>query len=99
MNKTAQFTPGPWVVNTFIVNGQYKLEVLDATGANACVQANAHLIAAAPAMYEALQQLVHVEQLRKQAVTENDYVDLVLADSKLQQLVQAVLAQAEGRER
>ena len=50
-------------------------------------------------MYEALQQLVHVEQLRKQAVTENDYVDLVLADSKLQQLVQAVLAQAEGRER
>ena len=94
----AQFTPGPWVVNTFIVNGQHKLEVLDATGANACVQANAHLIAAAPAMYEALQQLVHVEQLRKQAVTENDYVDLVLADSKLQQLVQAVLAQAEGRQ-
>ena len=34
----AQFTPGPWVVNTFIVNGQHKLEVLDATGANACVQ-------------------------------------------------------------
>ena len=35
----AQFTPGPWVVNTFMVNGQHKLEVLDATGANACVQA------------------------------------------------------------
>ena len=52
----AQFTPGPWVVNTFIVNGQHKLEVLDATGANACVQANAHLIAAAPAMYEALKE-------------------------------------------
>ena len=99
MTQPAKHTPGPWVVNTFIVNGQHKLEVLDATGANACVQANAHLIAAAPAMYEALQQLVHVEQLRKQAVTENDYVDLVLADSKLQQLVQAVLAQAEGRER
>ena len=97
MTQPAKHTPGPWVVNTFIVNGQHKLEVLDATGANACVQANAHLIAAAPAMYEALQQLVHVEQLRKQAVTENDYVDLVLADSKLQQLVQAVLAQAEGR--
>ena len=96
MTHTTKHTPGPWVVNTFIVNGQHKLEVLDATGANACVQANAHLIAAAPAMYAALQQLVHVEQLRKQAVTENDYVDLVLADSKLQQLVQAVLAQAEG---
>ena len=57
MNNKAQFTPGPWVVNTFIVNGQHKLEVLDATGANACVQANAHLIAAAPAMYEALKAL------------------------------------------
>ena len=56
MNKTAQFTPGPWVVNTFIVNGQHKLEVLDATGANACVQANATLIAAAPAMYAALRE-------------------------------------------
>ena len=55
--KTAQFTPGPWVVNTFIFNGKRKLEVLDATGANACVQANAHLIAAAPAMYEALKAL------------------------------------------
>ena len=56
MNKTAQFTPGPWVVNTFLVNGQHKLEVLDATGANACVQANATLIAAAPAMYAALRE-------------------------------------------
>ena len=55
MNNKAQFTPGPWVVNTFIVNGQHKLEVLDATGDNACIQANAHLIAAAPAMYEALE--------------------------------------------
>ena len=53
----AQFTPGPWVVNTFIVNGQHKLEVLDTTGANVCVQANAHLIAAAPAMYEALKRI------------------------------------------
>ena len=53
----AQFTPGPWVVNTFIVNGQHKLEVLDTTGANACIQANAHLIAAAPAMYEALKRI------------------------------------------
>jgi hypothetical protein len=51
MNNKAQFTPGPWIVNTFIVNGQQRLEVLDATGANACVQANANLIAAAPTMY------------------------------------------------
>ena len=40
MNKPAQFTPGPWVVNTFIVNGQHKLEVLDATGSDVarCLQ-------------------------------------------------------------
>ena len=59
-------TPGPWVVHTFTISGKEKLEVLDATGTNACVQANAHLIAAAPAMYEALKELVtylqdHVE--------------------------------------
>ena len=55
--KTAQFTPGPWVVNTFVDNGQRKLEVLDATGANACVQANANLIAAAPAMYAIIKDM------------------------------------------
>ena len=66
--KSAQFTPGPWVVNTFIVNGQHKLEVLDATGANACIQANAHLIAAAPAMYEALSELV--KYLREEVADE-----------------------------
>ena len=51
---------------------------------------------AAPAMYEALQQLVKVEQLRTQATLDNDYVDLVLADQQLQTLAQAALAQADG---
>ena len=64
--STLKHTPGPWVVHTFTISGKEKLEVLDATGTNACVQANAHLIAAAPAMYEALKELVtylqdHVE--------------------------------------
>ena len=54
MTQPAKHTPGPWVVHTFTISGKEKLEVLDATGINACVQANAHLIAAAPAMYEAL---------------------------------------------
>ena len=57
MTHTAKHTPGPWVVHTFTISGKEKLEVLDATGTNACVQANAHLIAAAPAMYEALKAL------------------------------------------
>ena len=109
MNNKAQFTPGPWSLCNWMVGnntptgevticgpeGDEHICTMDGNEDN---QANGNLIAAAPAMYEALQQLVHVEQLRKQAVTENDYVDLVLADSKLQQLVQAVLAQAEGRQ-
>ena len=85
--KSAQFTPGPWVVNTFIVNGQHKLEVLDATGANACVQANATLIAAAPAMYAIIKDMreaFYVKGTRK-ALLE------VMERSK------DVLAQAEGR--
>ena len=71
--KTAQFRPGPWVVNTFLVNGQHKLEVLDATGANACVQANATLIAAAPAMYEALQNLLEWAKGNRGAREGNPY--------------------------
>ena len=88
--KTAQFTQGPWVVNTFIVNGQHKLEVLDATGANACVQANAHLIAAAPAMYEALSELV--KYLREEVADEalDTWAPVFKAAM--------ALAQAEGRQ-
>ena len=84
--KSAQFTPGPWVVNTFIVNGQHKLEVLDATGANACVQANAHLIAAAPVMYAALQAtLAYFLRSRQSHAPEV-------------RAIQTALAQAEGRQ-
>ena len=87
MNKTAQFTPGPWVVNTFLVNGQHKLEVLDATGANACVQANATLIAAAPAMYAIIKDMreaFYVKGTRKALLA-------VMERSR------DVIAQAEGR--
>ena len=55
--NTAKHTPGPWVVRNFAVNGETRSEVLDANGGNACIQSNAHLIAAAPAMYEALAKL------------------------------------------
>ena len=88
----AQFTPGPWVVNTFIVNGQHKLEVLDATGANACVQANAHLIAAAPAMYEALQALLAL-------IGDEDLPDNgELSGASICDFARSALAQAEGRQ-
>ena len=86
----AQFTPGPWVVNTFIVNGQHKLEVLDTTGANACVQANAHLIAAAPAMYEALKAAYRL--LREWTPCGEDN------QGEVEGLIETALAQAEGRQ-
>ena len=56
MTHTTKHTPGPWVVRNFAVNGETRSEVLDANGGNACIQSNAHLIAAAPAMYEALKE-------------------------------------------
>jgi hypothetical protein len=64
MNKTAQFTQGPWVaVSTF--NGTQLVETQ--SGCSVCVLAddndatNAALIAAAPAMYEALRLLLGVD--------------------------------------
>ena len=90
--KTAQFTQGPWVVNTFIVNGQHKLEVLDATGANACVQANATLIAAAPAMYEALQAMLNgILYTRGASMPEDRWRTLTT-------IARQAIAQAEGRQ-
>ena len=83
-----QFTPGPWVVHTFTISGKEKLEVLDATGTNACVQANAHLIAAAPAMYEALGELI--------AYLRNNVADEALDNWAPVLKAAYALAQAEG---
>ena len=83
--KRAQFTPGPWAVHTFTISGKEKLEVLDATGTNACVQANAHLIAAAPAMYEALQATLAYFMRSNQSHAPEV------------QAIRTALAQAEGR--
>ena len=84
MTQPAKHTPGPWAVHTFTISGKEKLEVLDATGTNACVQANAHLIAAAPAMYEAL--LLVLDDFG------GDYKGPTI------DAVRAALAQAEGKQ-
>ena len=98
--KTTQFTPGPWVVNTFIVNGQHKLEVLDATGANACVQANAHLIAAAPAMYAELVAGLVLLEASYQDMCGKYGTDSLHAQTVWERVerTRQVIAQAEGRQ-
>ena len=95
MTQPAKHTPGPWVVHTFTISGKEKLEVLDATGTNACVQANAHLIAAAPAMYEALRE---AQELIRSLVAEE-----MIHSTELQRVgncqanMWEALAQAEAR--
>ena len=90
--STPKHTPGPWVVHTFTISGKEKLEVLDATGTNACVRANAHLIAAAPAMYEALQALLAL-------IGDEDLPDNgELSGASICDFARSALAQAEGRE-
>jgi hypothetical protein len=85
--QPAKHTPGPWIVHTFTISGKEKLEVLDATGTNACVQANAHLIAAAPAMYEALQEAL---KCIEKHVPKTEFAP--------RQWIREVLAQAEGKQ-
>ena len=67
--KSAQFTPGPWIVSAWRVittsSGHFYLAYGKDKHGNPLfknfveLDNNAHLIAAAPAMYEALQQLAH----------------------------------------
>ena len=96
MNK---HTPGPWAVSddgdvTLIVHAP-KDEVDIACMSNDCemfseIRANANLIAAAPAMYEALVEMV---ELRKQLAI--DHPHLFVGKAVLLR-AEAALAQAEG---
>ena len=86
MNKSAQFTPGPWVVKSTdedintktIVDGNefWIARVLNFNHASDDIresQANAALIAAAPAMYEALQNLLEWAKGNREAREGNPY--------------------------
>ena len=89
--KTAQFTPGPWTQDDlFIVaeNGDVPVPICDCDVENFLdvAQANATLIAAAPAMYEAIKRVIEHRQ--------RDYLDNTIEPYCL---LVAVLAQAEGR--
>ena len=98
MNNKAQFTPGPWVVKstdedintkTIIDSNEFWIaKVLNFNRVSDDIresQANAHLIAAAPAMYEALQATLAYFLRSKQ--THAPEV----------QIIRQAIAQAEGR--
>ena len=106
MNKTtksAQFTPGPWVAERDTARNAYAWKVTGAKGtvndiarlalvdSYSQLEGNAHLIAAAPAMYEALSELV--KYLREQVADEalDTWAPVFKAAM--------ALAQAEGRRR
>ena len=90
--KTAQFTPGPWdcdndwAVGKRAINGSLDLIAnLSYSCFQEAKQADAHLIAAAPAMYEAL-------------LTMRTYLEQVQGKDDEWDIVNAALAQAEGKQ-
>ena len=95
MNNTAKHTPGPWHLSECATQttkaGIVSIDGLHITDVNGYGmtdsqnQVNAHLIAAAPAMYEALQLMVHAAQC-----------GLVQAPRNIE-LARQALAQAEGK--
>ena len=106
MNKTtksAQFTPGPWQISA-IQNEPEKMSIIDADmcfvaevwqtyiDGESRQQAHAALIAAAPAMYEALQALLAL-------IGDEDLPDNgELSGASICDFARSALAQAEGRE-
>ena len=110
MNNKTQFTPGPWQVNDSTENDDDTTltifapadEVEIATMSayeNGCecfseIRENAHLIAAAPAMYEALQDIESYTELGLNS-DEPKHWEASLQD--ILGIVRDALAQAEGR--
>jgi hypothetical protein len=108
--KTTQFTPGPWQVNDSTENDDDTTltifapadEVEIATMSayeNGCecfseIRENAHLIAAAPAMYEALRQAyAHLAEMGCDCEEGQSCGDCIVCQCE------TALAQAEGRDK
>ena len=107
MTHTTKHTPGPWVVSddgdvTLIVHAP-KDEVDIACMSNDCemfseIRANANLIAAAPAMYEALVKTMKV--LRSLRNSKEEWYTLVTPELLTAwDMNKAALSQAEGRDK
>ena len=83
----AQFTPGPWEHKGYRVyrKGSYAVAWIEQQGPHSEWQANGKIIAAAPAMYEALQ-------------VAQRYLKQCQGHDEEWQIVTDALAQAEGRQ-
>ena len=100
ITKTAQFTPGPWKAVPDKSRNMYTWYVEGAKGVvptiarlsliDACeeIESNAHLIAAAPAMYEALQIMVRAANV--------DEIDPLVMFASIER-ARHVLKLAEGK--
>ena len=93
--KTVQFTPGPWVGYTNTDEGRHIISEAYAQDVIVCEQvhtdADISIIAAAPAMYEALQAIMDCVDL------DNKRHHYGTALRKGYEQAKAALAQAEGR--
>ena len=104
MTHTTKHTPGPWVVSddgdvTLIIHAP-KDEVDIARMSNDCemfseIRANAHLVAAAPAMYEALQAMLNGILFTRGASMSEDRWQTLTTIAR----IALALAQAEGRDK
>ena len=99
--KTAQFTPGPWAVegdnNGYMIVGPGQCYIADICASDGLVNENdAALIAAAPAMYEALVETMRV--LRSLRDNKEEWYTLVTPELLTAwDKNKTALAQAEGR--
>ena len=92
----AQFTPGPWVGYTNTDEGRHIISEAYAQDVIVCEQvhtdADISIIAAAPAMYEALQALLAL-------IGDEDLPDNgELSGASICDFARSALAQAEGRQ-
>ena len=88
--NTSKHTPGPWVVEGSDITNDYPDQgsrILIAE--KVAIESDANLIAAAPAMYEALQTLVEYLSTQVPADTLDDWKHVFAA--------RQALAQAEGK--
>jgi len=89
--KHTTFTPGPWYAHGTRVSTWETQDEIDFHGdeviAETGFKANARLIAAAPAMYEVLQELAESMELAKNYGYEKEHA-----------MIQEVLAKVEGGE-